>query len=147
MCWLLRSWFVPLACHWLTRASTPVANGDGDPHIHVEVNQADVRITNLGDPVTGWSLGFEFTASGQRITQGWSATWSQSGSRVTAASLAWNGNLPTNGSASIGFTGAWSSSNPVATNVTLNSVSCDGGIIPTTAPRLRQHVHHPRLHR
>jgi hypothetical protein len=39
---------------------------------------AAVDITNLGDPVTGWSLAFTFPA-GQSITQLWSGTVTQSG--------------------------------------------------------------------
>jgi lysophospholipase L1-like esterase len=96
--------------------------------------QGDVKITNLGDPVAGWTLGFDFPAAGQRITQGWSATWSQSGSRVTAASMPWNGNVATSASVWVGFTGAWSGSNPLATGFTLNGVACNGGITPTTPP-------------
>src|SRR5512139_1435927 len=39
--------------------------------------QAAVTVTNLGDPITSWSLGFTFPDSGQRVTQGWNATWTQ----------------------------------------------------------------------
>ncbi|MBN6545826.1 cellulose binding domain-containing protein, partial [Actinacidiphila bryophytorum] len=74
---------------------------------------ASVSITNLGAPVSGWTLGFDFPAAGQSVTQGWNATWAQSGKSVTAASLSWNGSLATNGSTAIGFNGAWSSTNPV----------------------------------
>ncbi len=34
---------------------------------------ADVGITNLGDPINGWSLVWTFP-SGQRVTQAWNAT-------------------------------------------------------------------------
>lgn len=100
--------------------------------------QGDVRITNLGDPITSWSLGFDFPTAAQRITQGWSATWTQSGTSVTAANMSWNGNLATNAATSIGFTGAWTSTNPVATNFSLNGVACTGAVNPTTAPPTSQ---------
>jgi endoglucanase len=86
-----------------------------------------IAITNLGSPVSGWTLGFDFPAAGQSVTQGWSATWQQSGQHVTAASLSWNGSLATNASTTIGFNGSWSGTNPVPTAFTLNGVACTGG--------------------
>jgi endoglucanase len=94
--------------------------------------QGDVKITNLGDPISGWTLGFDFANSGQRVTQGWNATWTQSGARVTAASYSWNGSLGTNAATSIGFTGAWSGANPVPTSFSLNGTACTGTVNPTT---------------
>ncbi|WP_367127349.1 cellulose binding domain-containing protein [Saccharothrix sp. HUAS TT1] len=88
--------------------------------------QANVKITNLGDAVGGWSLGFDFADAGQRVVQGWSATWSQSGNRVTARNASWNGSLATGGSASIGFTASNTGANPAPTRFTLNGVACDG---------------------
>ncbi|SCL34915.1 endoglucanase [Micromonospora nigra] len=93
-----------------------------------------VTIKNLGDPVNGWTLGFTFPDAAQRVTQGWSATWSQSGSDVTARSLGWNGSLATGASTSIGFNGSWSGSNPSPTSFTLNGTTCTGSTTPTTPP-------------
>ncbi|MET7671701.1 glycoside hydrolase family 6 protein [Micromonospora luteifusca] len=96
---------------------------------------ASITIKNLGDPVNGWTLGWTFPNSGQRVQQGWSAEFSQSGSQVTARSLSYNGNLATGASTSLGFNGAWSGSNPKPTSFTLNGVVCNGGTTnPTTAP-------------
>src|SRR3954471_3840309 len=53
---------------------------------------ANVTLKNLGDPLTNWTLGFNF-AGGQQLQQGWSATWAQSGTAVTAKNLSWNGAL------------------------------------------------------
>src|SRR5918999_1290392 len=64
---------------------------------------ANVAIRNLGDPMSSWALTFDFPNAGQRVTQGWSATWTQSGARVSAASMSWNGSLGTGASTSIGF--------------------------------------------
>ncbi|MFD7659794.1 cellulose binding domain-containing protein [Actinosynnema sp. NPDC059797] len=89
-----------------------------------------VKITNLGAPVTRWSLGFDFPDPGQKVVQGWSATWRQTGARVTAANQVWNGALATGASTSIGFTGTFTSANPGATNFTLNGVACgDPGVL------------------
>ncbi|MFI6129417.1 glycoside hydrolase family 48 protein [Micromonospora sp. NPDC051141] len=87
---------------------------------------ATVTIKNLGDALNIWSLKFAFPNSSQRVTQGWSAKWSQSGSDVTATNESWNGSLPTGASTSIGFNGTFSGSNPKPTAFTLNGVACNG---------------------
>src|SRR5688500_14260752 len=66
---------------------------------------ANVGITNLGSAVTSWTLAFDFPGAGQKVNQGWSAAWAQSGARVTAESMSWNGSLGTGASTSIGFAG------------------------------------------
>ncbi|GAA3040078.1 cellulase family glycosylhydrolase [Streptosporangium longisporum] len=88
--------------------------------------QGDVSITNLGDPLTGWTLEFDFPDSGQGVSNGWSADWSQSGAHVTAKSLGWNSDVATGASVSVGFTGKWSGDNPVPTVFKVNGVTCDG---------------------
>ncbi|MDG9677686.1 glycoside hydrolase family 6 protein [Micromonospora sp. DH14] len=95
---------------------------------------ANVTIKNVGDPLNGWTLGWTFANSSQRVQQGWSATFTQSGSQVTARSLSYNGTLATGASTSIGFNGAWSGSNPKPTSFTLNGVVCNGGTTPPTNP-------------
>jgi hypothetical protein len=97
---------------------------------------ASVAITNLGDPVTAWTLRWTFGA-GQTIPQAWGATVTQSGSAVTATNVSYNGSLATGGSTSFGFNGAWNNaSNPVPTSFTLNGVACTGGVTgsPTVSP-------------
>jgi hypothetical protein len=95
---------------------------------------ANVAITNLGSPLTAWTLTWDFTA-GQQITQGWSATYSQAGTKVTAVNASWNGNLATNGSAAIGFSGSWNNaSNPAPADFALNGVSCNGSSSPSPSP-------------
>jgi endoglucanase len=93
---------------------------------------ANLTVTNLGDAVNGWTLGFSFPDSGQRVGQGWSATWQQSGSAVTARNVDWNASLPSGGTASIGFNGTWTTANPAPTAFTLNGVACTGGTTPTS---------------
>src|SRR5262252_2388474 len=44
---------------------------------------ANVNITNLGDPLTSWTLTWSYTA-GQTVTQAWNTTATQSGAQVTA---------------------------------------------------------------
>ena len=96
---------------------------------------ADVGITNLGSAITSWTLTFDFPNAGQTVTQGWSATWTQSGSRVSAASMGWNGSLTTGASTSVGFVGGWSGANPVPTSFALNGTTCTGVVTtPPTTP-------------
>jgi hypothetical protein len=96
---------------------------------------ANIAITNLGDPINGWTLRFSFPAAGQRITNGWSATYTTSGQAVTAVNLPHNSTLATNGSVTIGFNGAHTGSNPSPTAFTLNNVPCTGAIVPTATTR------------
>ncbi|GAA4475005.1 cellulose binding domain-containing protein [Phytohabitans houttuyneae] len=94
---------------------------------------ANVTITNLGDPVTSWTLTWSYTA-GQTVTQAWNTTLTQSGAAVTARNVSYNGTIATNGTASFGFNGSWTGSNPAPTSFALNGVTCTGGVGPTTAP-------------
>jgi hypothetical protein len=96
---------------------------------------ANVAITNLGDPVSGWTLKWTF-ASGQAVTQAWNATVTQSGTAVTATNVSYNGSIGTGGSVAFGFNGSWTSSNPVPSGFTLNGTACTGSVTgtPTASP-------------
>ncbi|MEU0153730.1 cellulase family glycosylhydrolase [Micromonospora fulviviridis] len=95
---------------------------------------ATIMVKNLGDPVNNWTLGFSFPDAGQRVVQGWSATWQQSGGAVTAQSMSYNGSLGTGASTTIGFNGSWTGANPAPAAFTLNGAACTGGTTPTTPP-------------
>jgi hypothetical protein len=86
---------------------------------------AAITITNLGTPLTSWSLGYSY-AGNQQLSQGWSGTWSQSGPNVTVTSASWNGSLATNGSTQIGANFSYSGTNTNPTAFTLNGVACTG---------------------
>ena len=95
---------------------------------------ASVTITNLGDPLTGWTLVWSY-AAGQQVTQAWNTTVTQSGAQVSAVNVGYNGTVATNGTASFGFNGSWTGSNPAPTTFAVNGVTCTGGTTtPTTAP-------------
>ncbi|GAA3815885.1 exoglucanase CbhB [Cellulomonas soli] len=86
-----------------------------------------VRITNTGtSAITGWALRFSFTG-GQQVQQGWSASWSQTGTAVTATNLGWNGTLAPGASTDVGFNGSHTGSNPKPTAFTLNGSPCTIG--------------------
>ena len=95
--------------------------------------QGAVRITNNTAAMSGWSLAFDF-AGGQKLTQGWNAKWSQSGTTVTAASESYNGSLATGASVSAGFIASWSGSNAVPTSFKLNGTSCNTAAEPSPTP-------------
>ncbi|MCF6476907.1 cellobiohydrolase, partial [Nonomuraea sp. MG754425] len=45
---------------------------------------ASITLKNTGDPLTSWSLAFDYPTTGQKYTPtGWGANWTQSGTRVT----------------------------------------------------------------
>ncbi len=95
--------------------------------------QGAVKITNNSAAVSSWSLSFGFTG-GQKLTQGWNAKWSQSGTTVTAANESYNGSLATGASVSAGFIASWSGSNAVPTSFKLNGTACNTDTEPAPDP-------------
>ncbi|GAA3740924.1 glycoside hydrolase family 6 protein [Salinactinospora qingdaonensis] len=92
---------------------------------------ANVTITNLGDPIDGWTLEWDY-ANGQQITNGWSGSFSQSGSSVTVDNAGYNGQIAAGSSVSFGFNGSHSGTNDAPSTFTLNGVECTGE--PTDDP-------------
>ncbi|MFV2084851.1 cellulose binding domain-containing protein [Micromonospora sp. LOL_021] len=92
-----------------------------------------MNVTNLGDPVNGWTLAWTFP-SGQRVTHAWNATVATSGSQVTATNMSYNATIATNATVSFGFNGAWSASNTAPDSFSLNGVVCTGNVGPTATP-------------
>src|SRR5215475_2326975 len=90
--------------------------------------QGNIHLTNLGDPLNGWTLRFSFPDANQKVTQGWNAVFSQTGSAVTAVNASYNASLGTNASVDAGFLANWGSVNPMPTSFTLNDVTCTGTV-------------------
>ncbi|RKE17256.1 glycoside hydrolase family 9 protein [Streptomyces sp. TLI_171] len=85
---------------------------------------ATVTVKNTGaSTVAGWTLGWSF-AGDQRVSNGWNATVSQSGTAVTARDAGWNGTLAPGTSASFGFQATYSGANPAPARFTLNGADC-----------------------
>ncbi|MFF0016616.1 cellulose binding domain-containing protein [Streptomyces sp. NPDC005374] len=95
--------------------------------------QGSVKITNNTAAMSSWSLTFDF-AGGQKLTQGWNAKWSQSGTTVTAANESYNGSLGSGASVSAGFIASSSGSNAVPTSFKLNGTVCNTDTGPTPTP-------------
>ncbi|WP_203840247.1 glycoside hydrolase family 9 protein [Winogradskya humida] len=83
-----------------------------------------VAITNTGGAAwPGWTLAFDFPGN-QKVTQGWSGTWSQAGTHVTVTNESWNGAVAPGATVSLGFTGSYSGSNPRPASFTVNGSAC-----------------------
>ncbi|WP_188189293.1 glycoside hydrolase family 6 protein [Nonomuraea sp. SYSU D8015] len=92
---------------------------------------ANITLKNTGDPISSWTLAFDFPTTGQRYTpSGWGANWTQSGTRMTGTNMPYNGSLATGASITMGFNGTWTGSNPNPTSFSVNGVTCGGN--PTT---------------
>jgi endoglucanase len=88
----------------------------------------NITVTNTSPQTwNGWKL--EFTMPGaQQISNGWSATWTQSGQAVSATNASWNSTVPPNGSVSIGFNSWGSGSTTVPpTDLRVNGNPCTVG--------------------
>lgn len=79
--------------------------------------QAAVTVTNGSSARSSWQVSWTFP-NGQAITQLWNASYSQTGSSVTARNVSYNGNLGPNASTSFGFTGSWNGSNGTPSGLT-----------------------------
>ncbi|WP_152628096.1 cellulose binding domain-containing protein [Streptacidiphilus neutrinimicus] len=85
---------------------------------------AALVLTNTGStPVNGWTLSFRWPGN-QQLSNGWNATWTQSGSTVTATSLSYNGALAPGASTTVGFNAAYSGGNQAPSGFTLNGAAC-----------------------
>jgi lysophospholipase L1-like esterase len=71
--------------------------------------QAEVTV-RAARPIATWTVTMRY-ANGQQITQGWSATYSQTGAVLTARPANWNAGLPTGGTTTFGFLGSWTGTN------------------------------------
>jgi cellulose 1,4-beta-cellobiosidase len=94
---------------------------------------ANLTVTNLGDPVTAWTLEWDFTGN-QKITQGWSGDFAQSGKHVTVKNVSWNGALAAGASTSAGFNADYSGTNDAPASFKLNGTTCTGSTEPTPTP-------------
>lgn len=86
----------------------------------------NVTIANTGTTaVNGWTLRFTFPGN-QRVSQGWSATWTQApgSADVSAVNMDYNRAIAPGGSVNIGFNGTYSGTNAAVTAFTLNNVAC-----------------------
>ncbi|GAA5070496.1 hypothetical protein HNP84_001635 [Thermocatellispora tengchongensis] len=99
---------------------------------------ATVQVTNLGGPLDGWTLEWDFPHPSQTVVQGWNGTFERRANRVTVTAAEHNAALGTGTSVSPGFNGSWSGANPAPTVFTLNGVTCTGRLtspVPSVTSR------------
>jgi hypothetical protein len=96
--------------------------------------QGSVKLTNTGDPLTNWTTTWTY-ANGQKITQLWNGSFTQTGAAVSVKDAGWNGAVPTGGTATFGFLGSLTgTTNAVPTSIAVNGVTCGGGSTANAAP-------------
>ncbi|MFG2167728.1 cellulose binding domain-containing protein [Micromonospora chersina] len=77
--------------------------------------QGEVTVRNSGTaPIAGWTVSWTFP-DGQKITQIWNGSYTQSGSAVTVRDAGWNGNLGVGAVTTAGFTGTYTGGNRAPT--------------------------------
>ncbi|CAM5516406.1 cellulose-binding domain-containing protein [Streptomyces aurantiogriseus] len=84
--------------------------------------QATVTVTTE-TPLSSWTVAWSFR-DGQRVDQMWDASFSQNGSRVTAAAADYNKNVSADGTLSFGFLASWQNKNTAPHGFTLNGRDC-----------------------
>ena len=83
-----------------------------------------IAVTNTGGTAwTGWTLAFGFPGN-QKVTQGWSGQWTQTGSQVTVTNQSWNGSVAPGATISLGFNGSYTGSNPRPASFAVNGTPC-----------------------
>ncbi|SBT43401.1 extracellular catalytic domain type 1 short-chain-length polyhydroxyalkanoate depolymerase [Micromonospora auratinigra] len=108
----------------------PPTGGAGGCRVSVAVSAWDtgltenITVTNTGaTAVNGWSMTFTLPA-GQRITNGWNATYSPGTGLVTARDVGYNASIPPGGSQTVGFQADHTGNSAAAAGFTLNGAAC-----------------------
>jgi cellulase/cellobiase CelA1 len=84
---------------------------------------ANITINNLGPTINGWTLKYSYSGN-QKLSQGWSGNWTQSGQNITVTNLSWNGTIATGASVGIGANFTYSGTNAKPTSFFLNGTTC-----------------------
>lgn len=87
---------------------------------------AQLTVTNRGaEDIDGWTLTYDYTGN-QRLSQGWSGEWSQSGTTVTVENASYNAKIAPGGAATPGANFSYSGSNTAPTSFAVNGTTCAG---------------------
>ncbi|WP_062350605.1 cellulose binding domain-containing protein [Herbidospora yilanensis] len=81
-------------------------------------------VTNLGDPIDGWTLTFTWPRAWQSLGSGWNGTWTQTGQTVTVTNADFNKTVATGATINIGYVGNYSGPNVYPTGFKLNGRVC-----------------------
>ncbi|GGP53089.1 cellulose-binding domain-containing protein [Saccharothrix coeruleofusca] len=111
--------------------AVPACTVDYVPNQWSDGFTADVTVTNRAAPVSQWELSWTFPGN-QAVISGWGAEVRQTGAKVVATSLAWNGSLATGASARFGFQAGYQGANDAPVDFAFNGVSCNEDAPTTT---------------
>jgi endoglucanase len=124
-----RAYELAVAANWTPPPTDPPPPGTGSCKVtHRVVNTwqsgytGEVIIENRGAAVDAWTL--TFSAPGTTVTQGWNATWTDTGDPVRAVNESWNGRLNTGSTVTIGYNANYNGGTPPFSSPTLNGTSC-----------------------
>ena len=86
--------------------------------------QGQTVIKNTGSTtINGWTLAWTFPGD-QKITQLWNGSYTQSGEAVRVTNASYNAAIPPGSTATVGFTGTFTSNDTSPSAFTLNGTSC-----------------------
>jgi hypothetical protein len=91
---------------------------------------AELTVTNRGtEAIDGWTLTYDYTGD-QKLTNGWSGIWSQSGKTVTVKNESYNAKIAAGAAISTGGQFTYSGTNAAPTNFAINGTTCAGAHQP-----------------
>ncbi|MEU3607754.1 glycoside hydrolase family 48 protein [Streptomyces sp. NPDC035033] len=94
---------------------------------------AELTLTNRGTAaLNGWTLTYSY-AGDQKLTNGWSGVWSQSGKNVTVTNAGWNGTVAAGAAVTTGGQFTYTGTNAAPTDFAVNGTSCTGAHQPPVA--------------
>ncbi|MEU1735146.1 cellulose binding domain-containing protein [Streptosporangium sp. NPDC020145] len=86
---------------------------------------AEINVRNIGTtPIDGWTLSVDYPASSAQLTSGWSADWTQNGSRISGTNKQWNKVVNPGSTTQIGFAASYSGTQPAPLRFALNGRLC-----------------------
>ncbi|OAH15371.1 glycoside hydrolase family 48 protein [Streptomyces jeddahensis] len=91
---------------------------------------AELTVTNRGsEAIDGWTLTYDYTGD-QKLTNGWSGIWSQSGKTVTVKNESFNAKIAAGAAISTGAQFTYSGTNAAPTSFAVNGTTCAGAHQP-----------------
>ncbi|MEW2383091.1 cellulose binding domain-containing protein [Micromonospora sp. NPDC047707] len=105
------NWFQGGEPGGFNNGGTVAAAADGSRFVWApgDAGQQVVHTVGFG-AIAGWTVGWTFP-NGQRITQLWGGTHTQSGATVSVRDAGWNGNLSPGATTTVGFLASWTTTN------------------------------------
>ncbi|GAB3012380.1 glycoside hydrolase family 48 protein [Streptomyces pseudoechinosporeus] len=120
----------------LATGSTPVQAAAVQCSVDYKTNDwgsgftAELTLTNRGsETVDDWTLTYDH-AGNQKLSNGWSGSWSQSGKTVTVKSASVNGRIAAGAAVSTGAQFTYSGTNAAPTDFAVNGTPCAGAHQP-----------------